>query len=245
MTEKKPRDPYPLLLRRLLRRTLPHPVYRRYLGRHEDGSIALWRRFALSLPPGTAILDIGAFHGEYSLAAKEVNPTARVIAFEPNPESLQVLHKSCDPIGVEISPFAVAEASGVVRFLCKSEQSRITTGAEITSSQEEMVPVQVVSLDSWTSDNGLLPSLIKMDTEGGEAGILRGSRRVLIDCQPIILCEVLSDSAGTDVMAALPSCYRFWYVDENTGVAEQRTRITRQYWRNKNWLLLPEGRVPN
>jgi FkbM family methyltransferase len=218
-------------------------LYRHYVGRHEEGSIALWRRFALNLLPGTTILDIGAFHGEYSLAAKDVNPKARVFAFEPNPANIRVLRQSCDPNGVEVFPLAVAEANGVVRFLCDSAKSRVTTEAEIIPSQWEVCPVPAVSLDSWASDNAVFPSLVKIDVEGAEGGILRGSKRVLLDCQPIILCEILSDSAGADVMAALPSCYTFWDIDENKGVAKRQPRITRRRWRNKNWLLLP-GEMP-
>ena len=53
--------------------------------------------------------------------------------------------------------------------------------------------------------------------------------------------KVLTDSAGDEVMAALPPDYRFYYIDENSG-AEEETRITRRCWRNKNWLFVPKHR---
>lgn len=43
----------------------------------------LWTRMAAVVPPGSAILDIGAFRGAYALAAKTANPATLVYAFEP------------------------------------------------------------------------------------------------------------------------------------------------------------------
>lgn len=245
MKNTKPQHPLPMLLRRVLRKTLRDSVYRRYVGRHEDGSLALWKRFAEKIPTGTTILDVGAFHGEYSLAAKEVNDNATVVAFEPNPSSCFVLRQSCESKGVDISPLAVSEANGVVQFLCASEESRIIAHVQVAAEVPAgSVSVTAVSLDSWTSENGVRPSLMKIDVEGAEGGILRGGQRILRECQPVILCEVLSDAAASEVMSALPKSYKFWYVDENSGVAKLEPHITRHCWRNKNWLLLPEHVTP-
>lgn len=237
----KPRNPYPLLVRRFLRKVLPYGVYRRYIGRHEDESMRLWKRIAANVPSDKVILDIGAYHGVFALAAKEVNPGVMVYTFEPNPHTVEMLRQACAKSDIEIRELAIAEFNGAVPFLCASAQSRIVT--DPSTSQEQGISVPAVSLDTWITDSDVVPSLIKIDTEGAEAAILRGAKKLLMEYQPIILCEILTDAAGEDVMAALPSHYHYLYINENTGVIE-KSRITRDRWRNKNWLLIPENRLP-
>jgi hypothetical protein len=77
----------------MLRKLLPLPIYRKYIGRQEDGSLHLWKHLASSIPSGTVILDIGAFNGDYVLAARSVNPGVAIYAFEPNPASASVSRK--------------------------------------------------------------------------------------------------------------------------------------------------------
>jgi FkbM family methyltransferase len=237
---KKPRNPHPFLLRRVLRCILPMRHYRRYVGRHEDESLRLWRGLASRVPPSGAILDIGAFRGEYALAAREVNPRAPVYAFEPNPHTLHDLHAACAGKNVCVMAEAVADENGTVGFLCSSAQSRIET-ATAAKSPGEVCQVPAVTLEFWVREQEVAPSLIKIDVEEAEAGILRAARRVLEDFMPVILCEVLTDAAGAEVEAAVPSLYSFWHINENGGVTEQ-DRITRRLWRNKNWLLVPHVR---
>ncbi len=91
---------------------------------------------------------------------------------------------------------------------------------------------------TWARDNSATPFLVKIDVEGAEAGILRGAQETLSAHRPIFLCEILNDQAGSDVEAALPRFYHFYYIDENRGIIIKR-RINRRRWRDKNWLLTP------
>jgi FkbM family methyltransferase len=235
------RNPYPATLRRLLRKVLPHHVYRRHIGRHEDESMRLWTRIAARSQAGETILDIGAFQGEYALAAKKANPLAQVYAFEPNPRSLSTLRHTCRDAGVEVVASALAERDGEIPFVCRGEESQLIRSSSSVAESEEVVLVPAVTLDGWVESHFVVPVLIKIDVEGAEAGILRSAVRLLRDHQPVILCEVLSDEAGREVMAALPEHYRFFHIDENHGTSEER-HITRRRWRNKNWLLVPTAK---
>jgi FkbM family methyltransferase len=199
----------------------------------------LWRRIAITVSPEKAVLDIGDFRGEYALAARRVNDRVPVYAFEPNPHTLEVLGAACEGKGVEVIGVAVAEQNGSMPFLCSSAQSRMIGGVLSYDTQDQVCNVPTVTLDSWTSEHAVMPSLIKIDVEGAEAAILHSAQRVLLDYQPIILCEILTDWAGDQVMATLPPNYRFSYIDENVGT-EERSRIKRYCWRNMNWLLMPE-----
>jgi FkbM family methyltransferase len=235
----KPKSPYPLLVRHILKKILPQKIYRKHVGRHEDNSLQLWSHISRNIPLGKSILDIGAFKGDYAIAARENNATVEIYAFEPNPQSANILRIFSEDFNIEVEELAVAELNGSVSFLLNSKTSQMINPEE--KSLENVIQVQATSLNSWVSEKRTSPSLIKIDTEGAEAGILRGANFVLRHHQPIILCEVLSDKAGVDVMGALPKNYIYYHIDENNGI-EARTLITRKVWRNHNWLLVPKHR---
>lgn len=90
----KPKNPYPDFYRRVFKKILPTRYYGKFIGRHEHGSLHLWQQIASRLNPDAAILDIGAFQGEYAIAARRANQLASIYAFEPNPRSLAVLQKN-------------------------------------------------------------------------------------------------------------------------------------------------------
>jgi FkbM family methyltransferase len=190
------------------------------------------------LESGQAVLDIGSFHGEYALATRKVNMDVPIFAFEPNPENASVLRTNVADENIRIEEIAGAETDGEVTFSLNAATSRISD-MKMPSDSTALIRVPSICIDSWTKANGISPGLIKIDTEGFEGGILRGSKLVLKKHQPVILCEVLSDDAGKEVMKALPATYLFFYIDEDKGI-EPRKIITRRKWRNRNWLLMPQ-----
>jgi FkbM family methyltransferase len=239
----KPRNPYPQWCRQILRRVMPHRMFRRYVGRHEDESQLWWSRLVARVTEGGAILDIGAFRGEYALAARRVNPDAAIYAFEPNPGAVRELNEACVPRRIEVIEAAVWSTNGQARFLPQDQGSRVVRESERASSRlhnddGNAVSVLTITLDSWARDRAVRPALIKIDTEGAETAVFRGAQQVLMCCRPLILCEVLTDEAGATVEEALPDGYRYYWINENGGIRVKQ-RITRTKWRNKNWLLIP------
>lgn len=234
----KPGNPWPPLLRRGLKRIIPNSVYRKYVGRHEDESFRIWTELSQAVGPNDAILDIGAFKGEFALASRRVNALAAIFAFEPNPISAADLRAPCKAANVELVEAAVADVCGTLSFLCTGAGSRLEGNANV-QGDEELRIVKSVTLDAWVEERGVRPALIKIDTEGAEAAIFRHAQKVLTTYNPTIICEVLDDNAGKEVMAALPSNYRYFYINENGGVFREE-RIWRRRWRDHNWLLKPE-----
>jgi FkbM family methyltransferase len=221
---------------------LPADTYRYHFTNHEEASLKLWQALAANLSPHNAVLDIGAFHGEYALAAREVNPNPPIFAFEPDPDNLAVLQRNCENQSIEICPVAVGEQTGAAQFLCSESKAQ---GHLIKHSSKSPVltqskSVQVVSLDDWAQQSGAKPALIKMDVEGGEPGIMLGARRILNAQRPTILVEVLSGESGEHLRAALPFGYRFFQINERNGISEH-TRMSRRFWHSRNWLLVPDG----
>lgn len=234
------RNPYPDFVRRFLKRILPHQWYFTHFGRHEKESLRIWNILASGLSSQDTILDVGAFHGEYSIKARNSNPLAQVYAFEPNPDSAGVLRKNCEGLNVNVVELAVSDTEGVVSFSSSSAMSRIETPT--SGYDQDLIQVKAVCLDQWVSNQKVKVGLMKIDVEGAEAAVLRGSQQVLSQHQPGIICEVLSDDAGMHVMQNLPGNYLYYHIDENKGL-QKRTSITRKDWRNKNWLFIPRENV--
>ena len=120
--------PFSRLITALLRRSLPTRVFQRYIGRHEAESLTWWTRLAARVAPSESILDVGAFHGEYALAARHANPTAAVYAFEPNPATWETLQSTCAGAGITTVTGVTAE-DGRLAFECRSAESRLVDAA--------------------------------------------------------------------------------------------------------------------
>jgi len=141
--------------------------------------------FRQSIRPDMAIVDVGANIGYYSLvAAKILNGTGKVIAFEPVPRSYQLLVKS-------IQQNQFKNIVSVQRALSDINSTRElfldARNYGICSFSEKIVPestgpiaVETVTLDSYLKKLGVQRvDLLKVDVEGAEALVLEGARQAL------------------------------------------------------------------
>jgi FkbM family methyltransferase len=147
-----------------------------------------------ALRPGDMALDIGAHVGYFSMLFRlAVGASGSVIAFEPTPDTYRRLLRNVLAnrfTNVLPLPMAVAERAGTALFHVNAdnegENSLLDDGG--TNSAH----VQVTSLDDLFRD-GLpaRPRLMKIDAEGVEMSILRGSRRWFELYAPdMVICEI-------------------------------------------------------
>lgn len=197
-------------------------------------SLALWQSIAQLTPPDSSILDVGAFHGEYSIAARKVNQLCSVYAFEPNPTSLEVLRPTCRDVGVILVENAIADENKSFYFYCDEQISKLVSDR----SGANVINITAYTLDTWSQANNNVPFLLKIDVEDAAGRILQGSQTVLTKHRPIVLCEVLTDQIGSTAMNALPPDYDLYYINEDSGL-EPKTVVGRYDWRYKNWLFVP------
>ena len=59
----------------------------------------------------------------------------------------------------------------------------------------DLISVPAMSLDDFIANGGPIPHVVKIDVEGAELEVLRGSSRLFEACRPIVLCEVIPDTA--------------------------------------------------
>jgi FkbM family methyltransferase len=162
---------------------LRFPLTRRALLRHRVLA-AFEHRYPLTLERFMTIVDVGANRGQFSLAARTLNPDANLIAFEPLPEPASIFESVLrnDPSTV-LHRLALADRNGTGQMHVSKKadsSSLLPIGAlqvslfpqsvEIGTSQ---VPLR--RLDQLIDHADIRsPALLKIDVQGFELGVLQG-----------------------------------------------------------------------
>lgn len=157
------------------------------------------------LSPGDIFFDVGANVGFFTIiAARIVEPSGRVYAFEPVRANVAVLRQNVQQNGlanVRIIAKAVSDISGD-RQLVVAQHS----GGSALSEAEEQPPdalgkikVKSVSIDDLVATKTAKPpSFVKIDVEGAEIRVLNGMSETIARYRPRILIEI--DGSEKDVV---------------------------------------------
>ena len=153
------------------------------------------------------ILDIGSNIGASILFFHEQFPSAKIVGFEPHPETFRILQSNVNKIpSVSVFNYGLGSADGRISvpfdgmdfsaFTTKTgSQARplksVTTDCEIKHAGSALSELGVSSVD-----------LIKIDCEGAEYEILRAlPEEMLRQCKWIV--GEIHDSSGFDLLALL------------------------------------------
>jgi FkbM family methyltransferase len=158
------------------------------------GAYEYWERyhFGRLLRPGDVVFDIGANFGYYSIAACAVlKGNCLVHAFEPNPALYARLVKN-----VELNDFAgrirayataLSDTCGLGHLNIKPSHSGI---AKLVQSSGGAT-VSLTTLDDFCRANGIEKvDFLKIDVEGLEERVLRGTERTMSSLRPLLLIEL-------------------------------------------------------
>ena len=143
--------------------------------------------------------DIGANYGKYAWQISEANSDASVIAFEPDPDNIE-LHRMTvshsDLKNVRIEGIALSDKPGQVCF----HQDWYTSATGMISNGEtpwvekylghatSTIDVRRETLDSFVTEE-TIPHLIKIDVEGHENEVLHGGKHCLKNNRPLLIIE--------------------------------------------------------
>ncbi|BCX15610.1 MAG: hypothetical protein KatS3mg097_502 [Candidatus Parcubacteria bacterium] len=141
--------------------------------------------------------DLGAHYGYYSVLMSKLYPQSKVFAFEPDRGVLEILKKNKRE-NIEIIPKAVGSFNGKTKFysfdLLSSGVSTLNIEnlkkIPLTQQKPNEYEVEVITLDSFCEENKIIPDFIKIDVEGAEEDVLRGSTKLLKNKSPIIALEI-------------------------------------------------------
>lgn len=187
-------------------------------------------RLAGGLPADSVVWDVGANCGVFAFSCPS---GSQIVCFEADPFLAGLLRRSAREnrdLTVEVREEAVSDSNGKATFVIAAH-GRATNhlsnvpGSTMSGGERQRITVQVLTLDSFLAATRA-PTFIKIDVEGAEREVLRGARRVLESCKPIIYLEANSET--------LPDC--------------RTMLIELGYSMNKatemNWVCYPDNGAP-
>jgi FkbM family methyltransferase len=150
------------------------------------------------LDVGADFVDVGAHVGLYTVTAAHAIP-GRVLAIEPNPLARAQLLENVALNAlrnVTVVPKAVAEVPGHSQLHVPDTPDPSFSSLEGGRFAEgDPVEVEVTTVDAEVSRAGLHPTVVKIDVEGGEVGVVEGMKHTIAVYRPAILVEVNQQSA--------------------------------------------------
>jgi FkbM family methyltransferase len=152
------------------------------------------RRMLELATPGTTAFDVGANVGIQSIPLAARLTPGRLIALEPIPANADRLRANAAANHVENIDLRVLAAGaevGTVDLHLADDAAYATIGA-VASHRDtgRSIPVAQTTLDTIWDDCGRPSvSVVKVDVEGGEVGVMVGATRMLSQERPAILVE--------------------------------------------------------
>jgi FkbM family methyltransferase len=190
----------------------------------EKASLAAWRDRARK---ARLIVDVGANSGVYALAARAVNGSARIVAFEPSPRVMARLKANIalNGFAIDAREIALSDRDGTATFYDFDGVHQYSASLDPQMGGTIETKVQTRRLDD-VIDGPV--DLIKIDVEMHEPAVLRGMTRILARDRPVILIEVLTDAIKAEIESLTRDCGYRW-----TRMADDEA------W--TNYLLVPEA----
>lgn len=134
-------------------------------------------------------IDVGAHIGSIVTSVMHNDGSINIVAIEAIPEKVSRLRKKFPR--VTFHECAVGNTEGEVSFFINTRQSgysslgRPKDGFSNQSTIEIKVPIK--KLDSLITTKEV--DVIKIDVEGAELGVIRGSKNIIAGCRPVIMFE--------------------------------------------------------
>lgn len=163
----------------------------------EPKSLKAWARLCAR---GGTVLDIGAYTGLFSIAARLLG--CRAIAFEPLHANRVRFRENAALNGVsdKVNCEAVSDRVGQTMITVNPKVKGLTSGASLIRQTGTQVVIRTVTVDSLNLSR---LDAMKIDVERAEPLVLAGARETIAKFRPIILVEVLDRERKRGVMDAL------------------------------------------
>ena len=162
----------------------------------------VWEALSSGLGDGSVVLDVGAHIGYFTLkSGVRVGQRGRVVAFEPNPGSLETLRANVaasHAANVTIVPVACTDR-GTTLTLYDAFPRHNSGGASLSRAnageRSQGVPVCGRPIDDVLRELGIQwVDAMKVDVEGAELYALQGATETLLRSHPKIVIEVQPDA---------------------------------------------------
>ena len=164
---------------------LGHSIYFGFRDESLDALLSLCKA-------GFHVIDVGANLGWSVLNLAKISNTGTILGFEPDPLNFQKLTENVSAnhmTNIVLLSVGLGDKSHTARMEVRTPLNR--GGNRIAPSNSNAYSIEIVTLDS-SQEVSRLPrvDLIKIDVEGYELKVLRGSREVLKKFKPILFIEL-------------------------------------------------------
>jgi FkbM family methyltransferase len=210
-----------------------------YFGNYEEEET---QKIVKHVKRGMTAFDIGANIGYFTLLMAElVGSSGCVFAFEPNPimysrlESNIALNPQLEDGRIKAFPVALGKEQGLSSFFCPILGHEGVGGLKDVQRApvSKAINVEVDTLDDIAVKHNIKRlDFIKIDVEGGEYDVFKGSEYVLRELRPIILFEACELNTS-------PYGYR---VFEELQYLEQRGYTVKQAGFSYNFIAVPTSK---
>jgi FkbM family methyltransferase len=160
------------------------PLYEQYA----DDCYRLREMLAAQRDQPLSVLDIGAHIGSFATHVAALDPQARVVCYEPSPQSAQFLRENVDRNGfadrITVHELAVADREGTAQ-LDDNDAGSVHNGlirdsgrmveGEDAAGHRHAIEVPTTTFDQAVANATAPPQLVKMDCEGGEYPLVYAS----------------------------------------------------------------------
>ncbi len=224
--------------RRLL---VPRRLAEDGLAGYEPESLACFLAAAEVAGPG-AILDVGANVGVYAALAAALTPR-QVCAFEPSPSLVETARRFAadNDLHYRTEALALGAENGSATFYLSDSSDTSNSLAAGFRKSSAQIDVPVETLDSYVARTGLVPAVMKVDTETTEPDVLTGAVRTITRHRPWILCEVLAARVESRLTEALaPFGYSWYHVGDEVPYRRTSEIVGDRTYRHLMWLFAPE-----
>lgn len=211
------------------------------------------------ISPGMIFLDIGAYHGLYSIVAgRKVSPTGQVYTFEPTPTHYSRIkhHLWLNRVeNVVVEQLALSNLDGKTEF--HIPVSGVMTVGSLKPSlfsrgKLKAITVETKRLDTYVEKKGIEKiDIIKIDVEGAEMIFLEGASTTLKQFQPLLILEAIDTACepwgykAADLLSKVKQDYDYvlYEFDEQGYLSPHNIRETYPAVSNSNFLAVPRLKV--
>lgn len=161
-----------------------------YTGTYEKGTLFIMKNVLFE---GHVFVDVGANIGLMSIFASQiVGNSGRVFAFEPNPNTNNILQRNIELnniSNIEISKYAIGNVKKTGKIYDNWYSGRGSSSLIQPNQLSESYDIDVVTLSEFFNGGQQVVNLIKFDIEGYELPALQGAKDLIEKTGAILIIE--------------------------------------------------------
>jgi FkbM family methyltransferase len=201
------------------------------------------------------IFDVGAHEGLYTLNTSELfNGKARIYAFEPSVSTFRKMLNNISGLSnVTINNLGFSDKSGEFSFFMSDKNSLLSSvyKRKLDHFGLDMVDTEKVTLstiDEYCNSNGIENiNFLKLDVEGHELAVLKGSEKMINDGKIDIIqfefggCNIDSKTFFQDFYYLLKDSYSIFRILENNLYEIEEYKELYEIFSTVNYLAVRKG----